>query len=98
MSVPESRIFIKVPVAVIERMNEGGLTANKQVGKILETFWWDTLEFKFELDFSKHEFKRIQVYLSEQAKQKLKTYCLRNKKTTTVAVTQALIVLGKYHI
>ena len=94
----KERVCIRVPVSAIENLTEPGLTPNQQVAHVLETFHWDALPFQFFYDCRDYQFRQLTIQLSASAHRKLQYYCVRNRKSKTVAIAQALEHLGIYQI
>jgi hypothetical protein len=94
----KERVCVRVPVSAIENLTEAGLTPNQQIAHFLETFRWDTLPFEFFYDCREHRFRQLTIQLSTAAHRKLQYYCLKNRKSKTVAIAQALEYLGIYQI
>jgi hypothetical protein len=94
----KERVCVRVPVSAIANLSEQGLTSNQQIAHILETFRWDTLPCVFFYDCRDYRFRQLTIQLSAAAHRKLKYYCIRNRKSKTVAIAQALEYLGIYQI
>ncbi len=90
------RLLIRVPTLAIDALSHSETTVNQQLAEIIETFFWESLPPAFGFSFRGLEFKQLTLQVSPDADAALSKYCSYHGKSKTLAVSQALIMLGRY--
>jgi hypothetical protein len=90
------RLLIRVPVLAIDVLSHSDRTVNQQVAEIIETFFWESLPASFGFNCRGQDFKQLTLQVSPNAHAAFTKYCADRGKSQTLAVSQALIMLGRY--
>jgi hypothetical protein len=92
---PRTRYIVRLPKVLIAELRKQG-SPNQQLGQLIDSFDWSSLNFVPDIDFVGVELEQITVQTSVAGKAALIDHCRFSGKEQRLAIVQAIaIVVGQ---